>query len=102
MAKIVFILQRRRDQTREQCLQRWSGATHIAIVRKLPGLIKWVQNHVVSAPGEAVCDGIGELWFESDEALKSTDMAAAVEDAKNFLDMEKTGMVIVREQSVVG
>ena len=102
MARIVFILQRRRDQTREQCLQRWSGATHIAIVRKLPGLIKWVQNHVVSAPGEAVCDGIGELWFESDEALKSTDMAAAVEDAKNFLDMEKTGMVIVREQSVVG
>jgi hypothetical protein len=36
------------------------------------------------------------------EALKSAEMAAAVEDAKNFLDMEKTGMVIVREQSVVG
>ena len=106
MAKIMFVLQRRRDQTRDQCLQRWSGATHIAIVRKLPGLTKWVQNHVVSAPGEAACDGIGELWFESDEAmteaLKSTEMAAAVEDAKNFLDMEKTGMVIVREQSVVG
>jgi uncharacterized protein (TIGR02118 family) len=108
MPKIIFVLQRRRDQTRDQCLQRWSGATHIAIVRKLPGLTKWVQNHVVSAPapGEAACDGIGELWFESDEAmteaLKSTEMAAAVEDAKNFLDMEKTAMVIVREQSVVG
>jgi hypothetical protein len=36
------------------------------------------------------------------EALKSMEMAAAVEDAKNFLDMEKTAMVIVREQSVVG
>jgi hypothetical protein len=36
------------------------------------------------------------------EALKSAEMAAAVEDSKNFLDMEKTGMVIVREQSVVG
>jgi uncharacterized protein (TIGR02118 family) len=106
MAKIMFILQRRRDQTREQCLQRWSGATHIGIVRKLPGLTKWVQNHVVSAPGEPACDGIGELWFESDEvmteALNSAEMAAAIEDAKNFLDMERTGMVIVREQSVVG
>jgi uncharacterized protein (TIGR02118 family) len=106
MAKIIFVLHRRRDQTREQCLQRWSGTTHIAIVRKLPGLTKWVQNHVVSAPGEAACDGIGELWFESDEAmteaLKSTEMAAAAEDAKSFLDMEKTGMVVVREKSVVG
>jgi hypothetical protein len=36
------------------------------------------------------------------EALNSAEMATAVEDAKNFLDMEKTGMVIVQEQSVVG
>jgi uncharacterized protein (TIGR02118 family) len=97
---------RRRDQTREQCLQLWSGERHIGIVRKVPSLTKWVQNHVVSAPGEPACDGIGELWFESDEAmteaLNSAEMAAAVEDAKNFLDMEKTGMVIVQEQSVVG
>jgi len=42
----------------------------ISLVKHLhSGLIKWVQNHVVSAPGEAVCDGIGELWFESDEAI---------------------------------
>ena len=106
MAKIMFVLQRRHDQTREQCLQDWSGKRHIAIARKLPGLTKWVQNHVVSAPGEPACDGIGELWFESDEAmtgaLNSAEMAAAVEDAKNFLDMKRTGMVIVREQSVVG
>jgi hypothetical protein len=36
------------------------------------------------------------MWFESDEvmqsALNSPAMAAAVEDAKNFLDMEKTGL----------
>lgn len=106
MAKIMFILQRRRDQTREQCLQRWSGEKHIAIVRKVPGLTKWVQNHVVSAPSEPACDGIGELWFESDEAmtkaLNSAEMAAAGEDAKDFLDMERTGMIIVREQSVIG
>ena len=58
MAKIMFVFQRRRDQTREQCLQFWSGATHIAIVRKLPELTKWVQSHVISAPEEAACDGL--------------------------------------------
>ena len=72
----------------------------------MPGLAKWVQNHVISAPGEPACDGVGELWFESDEAMQSAltspTMAAAVEDAKNFLDMEKTGLVIVEEKAVIG
>ena len=106
MTKIIFVLQRRRDQTREQCLQYWSGTTHTAIVRELPGLTKWVQNHVISAPGEPACDGIGELWFENDEAitkaLNSREMAAAIEDAKNFLDMEKTGLLFVEENLVIG
>jgi uncharacterized protein (TIGR02118 family) len=57
-------------------------------------------------PGEPACDGVGELWFENDEtmqsALDSPTMAAAVEDAKNFLDMEKTGLVIVEEKTVIG
>ena len=87
-------------------MQYWSGATHTAVVRKLPGLVRWVQNHVVSAPGEPACDGVGELWFESEramnEALNSPEMGAAVEDAKNFLDLDRTGMVIVEERSIVG
>lgn len=106
MAKIIFVLQRRRDQTREQCLDYWSGTTHTSIVRKVPGLAKWVQNHVVGAPAEPVCDGIGELWFASDEAmdkaLNSPEMAAAVEDAKNFLDMDRTGMIVVQEKTIIG
>jgi hypothetical protein len=31
----------------------------------------------------------------------SPEMAAAVADAKNFLDMEKTGLVIVQEKVVL-
>ena len=106
MAKVIFVLQRRQDQTRDQCLKYWSGPTHTGIVKKLPGLTRWVQNHVVGAPGEAACDGIGELWFGSDaalnEALNSPQMAAAVEDAKNFLDMEKIGLIIVEEKTIAG
>ena len=75
-------------------------------MRTMPGLAKWVQNHVISAPGEPACDGVGELWFESDQAmqkaLNSPAMTAAVEDAKNFLDMEKTGLVFVEEKTVIG
>lgn len=106
MAKIIFISQRRHDRTHNECMQRWSGTQHTSILNKLPGLTKWVQNHIVGPPGEPACDGIGELWFESDEAmtkaLNSPEMAAAVEDAKNFLDMERTGMVIVEERTIFG
>lgn len=105
MAKVIFVLQRRADLSREQCLAQWSGEQHVAIVGKVPGLTRWVQNHVNSAPADLVCDGIGELWFASDElmnaALNSPEMAAAVEDARRFLDMERTGMIIVEEKTLV-
>ena len=105
MAKLMFVLQRKAGTTREQCSVYWSGETHTSIVKKVPGLKKWIQNHIISAPGEPVCDGVGEMWFETDDAmekaLNSPEMGAAVEDAKNFLDMEKTGLLIVREEAVI-
>ncbi len=106
MAKIIFILQRRRDQTHDQCMQYWASPGHTSIVKKLPGVTKWVQNQVIGGPSESTYDGVGEIWFESDQAmqkaLNSSEMAAAVEDAKNFLDMERTGMIIVEEKTVFG
>jgi uncharacterized protein (TIGR02118 family) len=105
MPKVIFILQRKPGTTREACLKYWEGEQHTEIVRTIPGLAKWIQNRVVSAPGEPACDGVGEMWFESDDALQgalnSPAMGAAVEDAKNFLDMEKTGLVIVEEKTII-
>src|ERR1700749_857138 len=106
MAKGIFVLQRRAGLTREQALEHWSGEQHAAIVGKLPGLTRYIQNHVDAAPAEPVCDGIGELWFATDdlmnEALNSPEMTAAVEDAKRFLDMERTGMILVQEKILIG
>src|SRR5690349_3077603 len=106
MAKVIFVLQRRAGLTREQALEHWSGEQHAAIVGKLPGLTRYVQNHVGAAPAEPVCDGIGELWFATDdlmnEALNSPATAAGVADAKRFLDMERTGMILVQEKTLVG
>ena len=106
MAKVIFILQRKSGTTREECLDRWAGERHTSIVCTLPGLTGWVQNHVVPAPAEpAACDGVGELSFRDDElmqaALNSAEMAAAAEDAQNFLEMDTTGLVIVEENTIV-
>jgi uncharacterized protein (TIGR02118 family) len=105
MAKVLFVLQRRADVTLDEVREYWSGEAHLSHVRRLPGLTRFVQNYLVASPTGHVCDGVGELWFENDEvmekALNSPEMGAAVESAKNFLDMEKTSMIIVEEKTLV-
>jgi uncharacterized protein (TIGR02118 family) len=105
MAKVIFIVHRRADQTREQCYEQWAGAQHTSIVKALPGLRRWVQNRVATTSNGSPCDGIGELWFDSpaalEHALGSPEMAAAAEDAQRFLDMERTAMVIVGEDTII-
>ena len=79
-----------------------SGEGHTSIVRKTPGLTRWIQNYVGTLPSEAAPDGIGELWFASAAAMESAEMAAAVEDARRFLDMEPGYAVVVVERRVLG
>ena len=104
--KLVFVLFRRAGLTHEQSLAEWNGEQHTSIVRRVPGLKRWVQNHAIAMPSEATADGIGELWFDSkaamEQAMNSPQMAQAVEDAKRFLDMERTYALVVDEKTVFG
>ena len=106
MAKLIFLLRRKSGTTREQCLSYWASGAHTALVEKLPGLEKWVRNAVNGGPGSADCDGIGEMWFASDEAadqaLNSPEMAQVLENSKIFLDMDRTSIQIVSETTVIG
>jgi hypothetical protein len=65
-----------------------------------------VRNAVTGGPGSADCDGIGEMWFASDEAvdraLNSPEMAQVLENSKIFLDMDRTSIQIVSETAVIG
>jgi uncharacterized protein (TIGR02118 family) len=104
MAKMIFFLTRRADVTRDEMVEQWSGEQHRWLAWKLPGLTRWVQNRILSAPGGPPCDAIGELWFESDAALQhaltSPEWATAVEDAGRFLDLNQSGLIIVEEKPV--
>ena len=94
MNKLLFVIFKKDGITHEQCLKEWNDKAHRSIVDKVPGLIKWSQNHVAELPNESAPDGIGESWFKDAQALQtamnSPEMGAAVEDAKRFLNMEKT------------
>ena len=105
-AKVMFVVARRSDINRTRCRGEWAGEKHRRIVEAVPGLRKWVLNHVVSEEGKSLPDGIGELWFDDADALEtamsSSEMGSAIEDAKRFLDMDKTYAVLVEEEPVLG
>ena len=69
-AKLIFVIFRRSDLSRDEFFEQWNGEQHGAIFRKVPGLRKWTQNHVVSEEEERMADGIGELWFDDMEVLQ--------------------------------
>jgi uncharacterized protein (TIGR02118 family) len=104
-AKVLFVIFRRTDLSHEQCLAEWKGDQHTSIVKRVPGLRRWVQDHAHEGENGAKADGVGELWFESVEAMAkamtSPEMAAAVEDAKRFLDMTRTYALTVDETTIV-
>lgn len=106
MSKFIFILHRNPGTSHEDFLAEWSGQRHTALVERVPGLQRWVQDHVVANADDLPCDGIGELWFDTDEAmhaaLDSLEMAAAFDDAAAFVDLERSGMVVVEENTIVG
>jgi uncharacterized protein (TIGR02118 family) len=99
--KVLFVVYRTAGMSHEQCLAEWRGQKHVSIVKRIRGLTKWTQNHVGELPNDSAPDGIGELWFDGPESMQSPEMAAAVEDAKRFLDMGKTYAVVVDEKPIL-
>jgi len=102
MIKLLFISYRKEGLTHEECLREGGGEQHVTVVSKIPGLLRWKENHVNLMPHENAADVVAELWFESAEsmqaAMETPEWHAAVEDAKRFLDMEKTYAMTVEEK----
>lgn len=105
MFKFMFFGYRKADVTREEYFEKWAGDQHVSIVRQFPGIKKWVQNRVTSDPDGNGPDAVGEVWFESAEAFEQTKAseawAAAFEDAKTFVDLEKSYGLVVDEKTII-
>jgi uncharacterized protein (TIGR02118 family) len=92
--KFFFVLRRRPDLTPEQFHEYWK-TTHGPMVAQLPGLVRYVQHHVVSVPrpeyaeDDPPIDGIVETWWESQEALArvqaTPELRAVMEDEVQFM-----------------
>jgi uncharacterized protein (TIGR02118 family) len=109
VVKLIYCISKRPDMTVEQFQTYWRGV-HAPIAGAIPGLRRYVQCHVVpetyggrTPPG---FDGAAELWFDDLDAMRaamgSPEVAAALEDEKNFIDHSRVASFVTTENVVVG
>ncbi len=105
MKKMVVLIRRRPDMELEEFRRYWRE-THAPIAAKIPGLRKYVQNHVIETPDgtPASFDGVAELWFDDETSIEqvmaSPEIQAAVADNENFLDVTRIEVLIVDEVTI--
>jgi uncharacterized protein (TIGR02118 family) len=100
--KVLVMLHKQADQSWDE-FQRYWRETHGPIAQRVPGLRKYVQNHATDRGN--VPYAVAELYFDTPEALQEAlatpEGQATLGDLANFVDGEKTGMVVVEEVHIV-
>jgi len=107
--KVLLVLKRRNDVSREQCFQHWKEVHGPKFVAKsVPGLRKYAQNHAIKVIGSGFgtdTDGLAEFWFDDIESAEAflqwhnySDEAEDLrEDLRSFVDVEETPTFIAEE-----
>lgn len=105
VVKAVVLLPRRSDMSREN-FERYMRATHLPLVAQMPGMRRLVVNWVLRDPNgpEPAYDAVAEDWFDDAQAmgvaLASSEGKAVIDDAPNFLDMSRFGLLVTDEEEI--
>jgi uncharacterized protein (TIGR02118 family) len=108
MVKLIYCISKKPDMTVEAFQAYWRDV-HAPIAGAIPGLRRYVQCHVVpetyGAQNKPADDGAAELWFDDLDAMRTAmrtpEVAAALEDEKNFIDHSRVASFITVEKPVV-
>ena len=107
MIKVITWFRRQPDLPLEEFRRYWRQE-HPKAVLQLPGLRKYVQNHVLDSQysrQQPYADGIAETWWDSREALAqqrgSEELAALMVDEDKFINPEGRVSMAVEEVVVV-
>lgn len=106
MIKFVGVVWRKPGLSREEFLTHWQ-TNHAAVVKKLPGLRRYIQGPAVTREGrEPAIDGIAELWFDDVEACRQAWRSSAGqvvrEDEKRFIDLDRSYAFLAEDHHVLG
>lgn len=110
MIKTIGLLARKPGWTHAQFMTHWVE-THAPLAHAVPGLRRYVQNHIESERTRADIaalaldiDGIAELWFDDRAALEAAartpEMQALHADGAIFIGRIRS--YVVEEKTIVG
>lgn len=106
MIKVVAVLKRRPGLAVADFRAHWLNE-HTALVRRLPGLRRYVQSHTLDGGyrrGEPAADGVAEAWFDDTDALRrlkgTPELAAVREDLGVFIAPGECVEVVTDEHVV--
>ena len=108
MIKSIAVAYRKPGMSIEEFNRYWKDVHAPLASRVIPGMRKYVQNHMLRVPGREVDgDGIVEMWWDNLEAFQSflawvkTDAGKELaEDGDKFLDMTKSRLWLVEEHEI--
>jgi uncharacterized protein (TIGR02118 family) len=106
MIKVIYFFKRRPGMSVEDFQAHWR-TTHADIIVALPGIRRYVQNHVLPSAyrkGEPAFDGVAESWFDDTQTLKALaaapQYAAVLADEPKFIDGATMGSIITEEHVI--
>jgi len=108
MIKVVTWFRRKPGMSVEEFGRYWREQ-HPKAVLQLPGLRKYVQNHVLDSQygggRQPFADGVAETWWDDRDALRAHRDTAALEnllaDERVFMDLDHRDSIVAEEVVVV-
>jgi uncharacterized protein (TIGR02118 family) len=108
MIKSIVVAKRKEGMSRAEFYKYWEGTHGPMAAQHMPGVRRYVQNHLVEVPGmEFETDGVVEMWYDDVQAyLKAMDYLTSkegrflAEDGKKFADLNPSQMWIVEEHVI--
>ena len=110
MIKRISLLQRKAEMTVEEFNRHWFDI-HGPLARHVPGLRRYVQNHLQGSSSrndvpdiDIQVDGIAELWWDDAKAMKistaTPEAKALFADGALFIGRIKT--YLIEEKAIIG
>ncbi len=106
MIKTIALAYRRPGMTREEYNKYWLEQHAPLAAKLIPGVRRYVQNHLVEVPGQQYQgDGIVEMWYDDVESWQKS-MASIranrelMEDGDKFCQIKPGGLWVVQEHVI--
>ena len=107
MIKLITFLKRKPELSVESFQRHWR-TRHAALVARLPGLRRYVQNHALDSAyreRDPDFDGVAEAWFDDTDVMRalepSAEYAAVRTDEAAFIEEATMKVVLTDEVAIV-